>query len=132
MAVRVRPDVWKLNEWDDVLVWYARAIREMQKRPIADPTSWRYQAAIHDYARAGDPLADPADQLPSTADQARFWKQCQHGSWYFLPWHRLYLGFFEQIVADNDQGDTARADIFLCSGIDHRVFGNVDRFRQNV
>ena len=96
---RMRADVWRLDDWDETLLWYARAIAEMQTRSIADPTSWRYQAAIHAYSRAGDPYADEADELPSSADQLRFWNQCQHSSWYFLPWHRMYLGTFEQIVA---------------------------------
>ena len=99
MAVRVRQDVWRIDEWDPILVWYARAVGEMQKRPIGDPTSWRYQAAIHEYSRQGDPLRQQGDQLPSTADQRRFWSQCQHASWFFLPWHRWYLYYFEQIVA---------------------------------
>jgi tyrosinase len=96
--VRMRRDVWRLDEWDPILLWYARAIAEMQRRPINDPTSWRYQAAIHDYDRETDPDASPSDQMPSAADQERFWSQCQHNSWFFLPWHRMYLGFFEQIV----------------------------------
>lgn len=99
MAVRTRKDVWKLAQWDPVLVWYARAIAEMQRRPIINPTSWRYQSAIHDYVRARDPNARPSDTLPSNAEQRRFWRQCQHFSWFFLPWHRMYLMFFEQIVA---------------------------------
>lgn len=98
-GARIRKDVWKLADWDQVLLWYARAIAEMKRRPINDPTSWRYQAAIHDYIRTQDPLASTADRLPSAADQRRFWKQCQHNSWFFLPWHRMYLGYFEQIVA---------------------------------
>jgi len=98
-AVRVRRDVWKLPEWDPILLWWARAINAMHARPLDDPTSWRYQAAIHAYNRAGDPYADPNDALPGQGDQDRFWNQCQHGSWYFLPWHRMYLGYFERIVA---------------------------------
>jgi tyrosinase len=97
--VRVRPDVWGLDEWDDTLLWYARAVAAMRQRPIADPTSWRYQAAIHAYNRGGDPYADPGDVLPGNGEQQRFWNQCQHGTWFFLPWHRMYLGYFEQIVA---------------------------------
>lgn len=97
--VRVRPDVWSLAAWDDTLLWYARAIAEMQRRPIDDPTSWRFQAAIHAYVRSRDPYADPTDRLPGLGDRTRFWNQCQHGSWYFLPWHRMYLGYFEQIIA---------------------------------
>ena len=27
-----------------------------------------------------------------------FRDQCQHNTWYFLPWHRMYLYWFERIV----------------------------------
>lgn len=97
-GVRVREDVWKLAAWDDTLLWYARAIARMRELPIDDSSSWRYQAAIHAYLRDRDPLADSSDSLPSLSQRRRFWNQCQHGGWYFLPWHRMYLGFFEQIV----------------------------------
>lgn len=97
-GIRVREDVWKLTNWDDTLLWYARAISRMQELPIADSSSWRYQAAIHAYSRNADPFTSPSDRLPSLSRRRRFWNQCQHGSWYFLPWHRMYLGFFEQIV----------------------------------
>ncbi len=95
---RLRKNVWKLTSNDQTLVWYERAITVMKQRPFTDPTSWRYQAAIHDYNRAGDPLARPSDTLPSKAEQTKYWSQCQHGSWYFLPWHRMYLHHFETIV----------------------------------
>jgi tyrosinase len=98
-TVRTRKDVWKLPAWDPILLWYARAIAAMQARRLDDPTGWRYQAAIHDYDRQADPIADPTDTLPTAADQQRFWIQCQHNSWFFLPWHRMYLACFEQIVA---------------------------------
>jgi hypothetical protein len=26
------------------------------------------------------------------------WNQCQHQSWHFFPWHRMFLFFFERIV----------------------------------
>ena len=104
MAVRIRKDVFKLTapstgQWHPDLLWYARAVAEMQRRPIGDHTSWRYQAAIHDYDRQDDPLAQSNDVPPSSADQARFWSQCQHFSWFFLSWHRMYLLYFEEIVA---------------------------------
>lgn len=98
-AVRVRRDAALLPDWDPIILWYARAIRVMQERPITDPTSWRYQAAIHDYVLGFDPLARPGEALPSPAERDRFWAQCQHGTWFFLPWHRLYLAYFEQIIA---------------------------------
>lgn len=108
--VRTRRDVWKLAEWDPILLWYARAIAAMQARALDDPTSWRYQAAIHAYVRQRDPFAKPTDTLPSAADQDRFWSQCQHNSWYFLPWHRMYLSCFERIVAATVAGLGGPAD----------------------
>jgi tyrosinase len=97
-TTRTRRDVWQLGTWDPILLWYAKAVAAMQARPIIDPASWRYQAAIHGY----DPNQDPNPtnvSFPSSANQARFWNQCQHSSWFFLPWHRMYLHYFEQIVA---------------------------------
>ena len=26
------------------------------------------------------------------------WNECQHFSWFFLPWHRIYLHYFESVV----------------------------------
>ena len=43
----------------------------------------------------------PSDKKPSTANIKRYWTQCQHGSWYFLPWHRGYLldpGFVDGLL----------------------------------
>ena len=103
MAIRTRKNVLTLvdaqGQWHPDLLWYARAITEMKKRPIADPTSWRYQAAIHDYVRQFDPLAQASDVLPPAAERQRFWGQCQHFSWFFLSWHRMYLFHFEAIVS---------------------------------
>jgi tyrosinase len=98
-ATRTRKDVWKLGEWDPILLWYAKAVGEMLRRPLNDPTSWRYQAAIHGYERQRDPYRSDDDLLPSEPEKRRFWLQCQHHSWFFLSWHRMYLGFFERIVA---------------------------------
>lgn len=98
MAVRTRRDAWKLSEWDDTFLWYARAVGAMLQKPISDPTSFRYQAAIHEYRRAQDPLRKRGDRLPTSSQQRRYWSQCQHNSWFFLPWHRWYLWYFEEIV----------------------------------
>jgi hypothetical protein len=83
----VRRNIWELEAagpWDPVTLAYAKAINAMQARALTDPTSWQYQSAIH--GRNG---AVPAGAI---------WNQCQHGSWYFLSWHRMYLYFFERIV----------------------------------
>jgi tyrosinase len=54
---------------------YARAVRAMLALPPEDPRNWYRHAIIH------------------TLD-------CPHGNWWFLPWHRGYLGWFEQICRD--------------------------------
>lgn len=95
---RTRRDAWKLAPWDDTFLWYSRAVHEMLRRGIDNPTSWRYQAAIHEYRRAQDPLRKRNDRLPPASQQRRYWSQCQHNSWFFLPWHRWYLWYFEEIV----------------------------------
>jgi tyrosinase len=110
-GVRIREDLWKLPKWDDTLVWYARAIRKMWERALDDPTSWRYQAGIHAYDANNPllkPLARPGDKVP--ANWRDVWNQCQHGSWYFLPWHRGYLGCFEAIVRETIRGLGGPAD----------------------
>ncbi|MGY2171573.1 tyrosinase family protein [Pseudomonas gingeri] len=98
----VRRDVWKLEPgWNDTLLWYARAVEALRKKPITDPASWLFLAAIHGITR---PLWENAGYVtaqtpfPPPAQQKLYWNQCQHQNWYFFPWHRGYLGAFEQIV----------------------------------
>src|SRR5205085_2611239 len=50
---------------------YQNAITAMLRLPPTDPRNWYRNAFIH--------LLD-----------------CPHGNWWFLPWHRGYLGWFEQ------------------------------------
>jgi tyrosinase len=94
---RTRVDVWKATDdegdWPAVLQAYERAIGTMRglddpDGPPSDPLGWRFQAAIHGLSDAnGNPdLSNP------------FWCNCQHGSWFFLPWHRMYLAAFERII----------------------------------
>lgn len=97
---RVRREVWAITNdpSDKTLEWYAKGVKAMRARPINDHRSWRFQAAIHEYVRTRDPLAVAGEALPSPSDQTRYWTQCQHGSWFFLPWHRMYLHHFEAIL----------------------------------
>jgi tyrosinase len=100
MATLIRKDAWKLSAistWEPTLLWYAKAVGEMSSRPATDPTSWRFQAGIHGYNKATDPFVS-AGAVPKKTVRDQFWSKCQHGTWFFLPWHRMYLGFFEQIV----------------------------------
>ena len=89
MAVVIRRSVWSLPPGDQTLDWYRKAVAQLITRPPSDPSSWRYLAAIH-----GVPINMP---VPSSANG--FWDQCQHQSWFFLPWHRGYVASFEAVVA---------------------------------
>ena len=97
-----RNNVWELGvQWAPEILWYARAVKAMKGRPLSDPLSWSFYAAIHGFnAQAWSVAGRPAPeaQQPSKKLQETFWNQCQHGSWYFLPWHRGYLLAFEKVV----------------------------------
>lgn len=58
-----------------MLASYARAVRAMLALPPEDPRNWYRIAMVH------------------TLD-------CPHGNWWLLPWHRGYLGWFEQICRE--------------------------------
>jgi tyrosinase len=74
----VRPDVGTPvpaagdSPWDDRALHYARAVGVMQGRAPEDPTSWAAQAALQ--------------------------RACPRGTWFFLPWLRMQLWYFERIV----------------------------------
>jgi tyrosinase len=79
----LRKNVWWLAETDPIVVAYGDAVTAMQHKPASDPTSWAYQAAIHGtLASSPPPLGH----------------ECRHQTWFFLPWHRMYLYWFERIV----------------------------------
>ena len=86
--VATRHDAWALSAqgtWPDTLLWYARAVHAMQQKPLSNSSSWQYQAAVHGLANTPPPPGAP-------------WNECQHASWYFTAWHRMYLYQFEEIV----------------------------------
>ncbi|STZ73990.1 Tyrosinase [Mycolicibacterium fortuitum] len=98
-ATRVRHNIWTLDQsdhWHPIIYAYARGVQVLLDRSDADqldPIGWRYQSDIHGTAVQPD----------------KFRNQCQHFSWYFLPWHRMYLRWFERIIraaiADLDDVD---------------------------
>jgi hypothetical protein len=81
----IRREIVNLEPDHQILRAYGKAIQVMKRLPDNDPHSWVFQANIHGFP-AGTPKPDPN------------WAQCQHGNWWFLPWHRGYLYFFEKIV----------------------------------
>ncbi len=88
--------------WNETLIWYSKAVGHLYSLPITDRTSWRYLAAIHGINKGGwisAGVLSAKDPLPPTSETEEMWDQCQHGTWYFLPWHRGYLAAFEAIVA---------------------------------
>ena len=100
----MRKNVWELGgDWADPILWYARGVKAMQARALNEPTGWRFYGAIHGFdqdlwQQLGFWSSD--DPTPNPADVTNYWLQCQHGSWYFLPWHRGYLIAFEAVVRD--------------------------------
>jgi tyrosinase len=62
-------------EAGQVLASYKKAIRAMLALPPSDPRNWYRQSLVH------------------TLD-------CPHGNWWFLVWHRGYVGWFEQICRE--------------------------------
>jgi hypothetical protein len=77
-AVRIRPEINTLDPNGPEVATLKKAVAELERRSranMADPTGWVAQARIH-------------------------FDHCPHNNWFFLPWHRAYLYFFEQICRD--------------------------------
>lgn len=88
--------------WNKTLLHYAIAMRELDKEPITNHNSWKFLAAMHGFDRAlwiRERLLASGSVVPQELLNGTFANQCQHGSWYFLSWHRAYLFVFEEIVA---------------------------------
>lgn len=68
----IRQPVHKLDVNSDIILAYKDAVKQMKNLPNTNPLSWEFQASIHN-------------------------NHCVHSNWFFLPWHRAYLYFFESI-----------------------------------
>jgi tyrosinase len=99
---RVRKDVWSLGAgWNDTVLWYAKAVRDLSSKPIVALAGWRFLAAMHGIDEelwAAFGYLASGETKPAQSVQKKFWNQCQHQTWYFLPWHRGYVAAFENIV----------------------------------
>jgi hypothetical protein len=81
----IRPSIVSLSPAQ--IASLQRGIQVMMNRPVTDPTSYRFQANIHGTM-----------DTPTTTAQMESWNQCEHASFYFLSWHRMYLYFFDRIL----------------------------------
>lgn len=104
VAKYIRKNIYDLGgDWADPILWYARGVQAMQKRALNDTLAWRFFAAIHGFdTQLWTDLGhlSTSDPMPSQSDLDRFWEQCQHQTWYFLPWHRGYLLALEATIRD--------------------------------
>lgn len=88
-AVHTRQEIHQLTAAQ--IDAYRKGVALMQSRTFSDPTSWVYQANMHGY-----PTNNAICQVVGTPQPA--WSTCQHGSFFFLAWHRMYLYYFERIL----------------------------------
>ena len=72
---RTRRDLATLAANDPIIETYRAAVAAMKALPASDPRNWNRQAQIH-------------------------FDLCPHSNWFFLPWHRAYLLYFEQICCE--------------------------------
>jgi tyrosinase len=103
MSTYLRNNAWNNQGTFDNsdLLWYAKAVGALQSRALDDESSWWFFAAMHGeyieestfpgWGTIPGPPAVPVAPVPSASVQGKFWNQCQHQSWYFVPWHRGYL-----------------------------------------
>jgi hypothetical protein len=80
---KIRQNIYCLHPNSPVLKAYKKGVTEMRSRPATDPTSWIAQANIH------GAFSPPPGMIANV---------CQHGTLFFLSWHRIYLHYFERIV----------------------------------
>jgi tyrosinase len=68
----IRKNIQNLSPTDPIIQTYKAAVAAMKALPTTDNRNWLNQANIH-------------------------FNNCTHGNWFFLPWHRGYLMYFEKI-----------------------------------
>jgi tyrosinase len=85
-SLRVRKNIKTLNAQE--IASLERGVSVMKQRPKESPLSWAFQANMHGFVASQEPVVYYG------------WGGCQHGNWWFLPWHRAYLYFFERILRE--------------------------------
>jgi hypothetical protein len=102
----------------DMLATYADAMRAMLARPETDPLSWLWQWYTH-FVRKDTTKANEIARIfggvvsPQSTLATQMWNTCQSHAGqnyhHFLPWHRMFLFFYEQIIREV----SGRADFTL-------------------
>jgi tyrosinase len=117
-TVRERPEA-STAKGQQMLAVYRKAVGLMNdkaKFPQHHPHSWRFQSNIHNYP-SDEPVSAiftpaPGENAQLVAERRKLalgpdgtgsgglWATCPHhlSDVQFLPWHRLYLTYFEQII----------------------------------
>jgi tyrosinase len=78
----VRLNVKGMTDTTKTIISYKAGIKAMQALPASNPLNWTNWANIHGSPSGTGPL----------------WNTCQHGSWWFFPWHRMYLFYLEAAI----------------------------------
>ena len=85
---------------------YAQAVKKLKATAEGDPRSWVFQWYTHFVKGSTTKAAELARIYPTAsawkALATEMWNTCQAHSGqpenYFLPWHRMFVYFFEQII----------------------------------
>lgn len=104
MSTLIRKNAWNQEGTfsNPDLLWYAKGVKEMKSRSVDDETSWWFFAGIHgDYLQnVSSGMNVSTTPIPSQTQRDMYWEQCQHSTWFFLPWHRGYLYALENILRE--------------------------------
>jgi tyrosinase len=116
-APRIRYDA-RSTQGQAMLKLYAKAVGNMMSNPptpVGDPRSWTFQWYTHWVNGATTKTAELARIYPSPSPwrnlAQEMWSTCQaHGPGedenFFLPWHRMFVYFFESIVRAKSGNNT--------------------------
>lgn len=92
------------TEGKAMLAQYAQAVTKMKAKGKGDPCGWTFQWYTHWVRGDSTKSAEVATLAPAQQALANdMWDTCQnHGGFttedMFLPWHRMYVLYFERIV----------------------------------
>jgi tyrosinase len=130
-APRVRYDA-RSPQGQAMLKTYAKAVARMRATAEGDPRSWTFQWYSHyvkDSTTKDDEIARiyPDSNAWSALAEA-MWDTCQaHGQDedenFFLPWHRLFVYYFEKIVRNVSGDDTFTLPYWNYSAQDTSIRG---------